>query len=112
MSGDRNMYIKKGRKYVPVGLWMEKDWLPDGIWMVLHKPGMVQKTNLLAYAKEYGIHKVGEIPTIDFTRMAGIEREVDAIAAIIANNTDKVYSDVARKILDYLTSKERDDGSN
>lgn len=105
MSSDGNIYIKEGRKYKPVGVSFPRDFLGDGIWMVRHRPGVSETTNLGYYGSQYGVHKIGEIPSIDFVTAAGVEARVDEIARIIGDDSKpRSHADTAREILWYLAT--------
>lgn len=105
MSSDGNIYIKEGRKYKPVGVSFPRDFLGDGIWMVRHRPGITETTNLGYYGSQYGVHKIGEIPSIDFVTAAGVEARVDEIAKIIRDDSKpRSHVDTAREILWYLAT--------
>lgn len=108
MSSDGNIYIKEGRKYKPVGVSFPREFLGDGIWMVRHRPGVSETTNLGYYGSQYGVHRIGEIPSIDFVTAAGVETRVDEIARIIGDDSKpRSHVDMAREILWHLaTTKE------
>lgn len=108
MSSDGNVYIKEGRKYKPVGVSFPREFLEDGIWMVRHRPGVTETINLGYYGSQYGVHKIGEIPSIDFVTTAGVEARVDEIARIIGDDSKpRSHADIAREILWHLaTTKE------
>ena len=61
-NDDNNVYIKRGRKYVPFGLRYNEQYLPDGIWYVRHYDGSYGHTNIDHYLS--GLYKVGELPEI------------------------------------------------
>lgn len=113
MSSDGNIYIKEGRKYKPVGVSFPREFLGDGIWMVRHRPGVTETVNLGYYGSQYGVHKIGEIPSIDFVTAAGVETRVDEIARIIGDDSKpRSHVDMAREILWHLaTTKEPGSGS-
>lgn len=108
MSSDGNIYIKEGRKYKPVGVSFPREFLGDGIWMVRHRPGVTETVNLGYYGSQYGVHKIGEIPSIDFVTAAGVEARVDEVARIIGDESKpRSLVDIAREILWHLaTTKE------
>ena len=56
-SSDDNVYIKRGRKYVPFGLRYNEGYLPDGIWYVRHFDNSYGHTNVDHYLS--GLYKVG-----------------------------------------------------
>lgn len=40
------VFIKKGRKYISIGLTYENDWLRNGLWLVNSNPGNKSITSL------------------------------------------------------------------
>ena len=59
-SKDDNVYIKRGRRYIPFGLRYYQNYLPDGIWYVRHFDNSYGHTNVDHYLS--GLYKVGDIP--------------------------------------------------
>lgn len=64
---DDRVYQKVGKRYEPIGLMYELNWLSDGIWVV-QKNGLL--FNAAIYAKEFGIIRVGDNKPADFSTMA------------------------------------------
>jgi len=49
---DKTYYIKKGRKYIPVGMHsIPTDHLPDGIWIIQSRPGTRSYHPILSFVK-------------------------------------------------------------
>lgn len=77
-SSDSNVYIKRGRKYVPFGLKYDEVYLPDGIWYVRHFDGISQCTNVDHYLS--GIYKVADVPPfIDVPQLCGTHSYVEYV---------------------------------
>lgn len=57
---DNNVYIKRGKKYVPFGLRYDERYLPDGIWFIHHDDHSAGHTNADHYLS--GLYKVGDVP--------------------------------------------------
>ena len=69
-SNDDNVYIKRGRKYIPIGLSCH-NYIPDGIWYVRHYDGSYGITNIDHYLS--GLYKVGELPdAIDIPKLCSM----------------------------------------
>ena len=69
-SSDDNVYIKRGKRYIPIGLYTER-YLPDGIWYVRHYDGSYGQTNVDHYLS--GLYKVGELPkAIDVPKLCSM----------------------------------------
>lgn len=62
MEEDNNVYVKKGRKYVPFGMRYNENYLPDGIWFVHHDECSCGHTNVDHYMS--GLFKVGDKPEL------------------------------------------------
>lgn len=60
MDSDNNVYIKRGKKYIPFGVRYNENYLPDGIWLARHFDLSYGKTNVDRYLS--GLYKVGECP--------------------------------------------------
>ena len=84
-----NVYKKVGRKYVPIGYRIEDNYLPDGLWLVRHKPHSTQMTNAGYLAQIYGMCKVGENATADLTKLADMEEYADVVSKVIFENENK-----------------------
>ena len=48
---DNTYYVKKGNKYIPVGIYSLNNDLPDGIWLVHRKPGSTSYHSILSRIK-------------------------------------------------------------
>lgn len=105
MENDNRIYRKAGKRYVPVGVSYTGHYLTDGIYLVRSTNHSVETSNLKYYA---GICRVGDVPVLDFTRIAAAVSEAGPIAEIIAGGGTPYERAV--KILDYLASKA--DGQN
>lgn len=73
-----NVYIKRGRKYIPFGLRYSEQYLPDGIWYVRHYDHSLGTANADHYLR--GIFKVGDAPEIvDIPRLCSMHTYVDYV---------------------------------
>lgn len=63
MEEDNNVYVKRGRKYVPFGVRYDEQYLPDGIWFVRHSDHSYGYTNIDNYIN--GLFRVGESPKLE-----------------------------------------------
>lgn len=69
-SNDDNVYIKRGGKYIPIGLRCH-NYIPDGIWYVRHFDNSYGHTNIDHYLS--GLYKVGELPeAIDIPKLCSM----------------------------------------
>ena len=70
---DSNVYYKKGKKYIPFGLYRSgHDYIPDGIWYVRHYDYSTGITNVDKYIA--GLCKVGEVPSrLDLPKLCSIQ---------------------------------------
>ena len=70
---DNNVYYKKGKKYIPFGLYRSgHDYIPDGIWYVRHYDYSTGITNVDKYIA--GLCKVGEVPSrLDIPKLCSIQ---------------------------------------
>jgi len=102
---DNTYYIKKGRKYIPVGIHsLPFDNIADGIWVVQRKPGSRSYTSIL-YRMNHNFSAFHDI-----TLHAESIETVEVIASIINDMIDKgefvIYNhsvyDVAEKISNKL----------
>ena len=101
---NRNVYKKVGRKYVPIGYRIEDYYLPDGLWLVRHKPYSTQMTNAGYLSQIYGMCKVGENATADLTKLADMEEYADVVLKTIFENENKTMTlqDLSRLIVKAL----------
>lgn len=78
-TSDDNVYIKRGRKYIPIGLSCH-NYMPDGIWYVRHYDNSYGHTNVDHYLS--GVYKVGELPDyIDIPKLCSMHSYVEYILA-------------------------------
>lgn len=81
MAEDRNVYVKEGGRYKPIGYWFtgHNDWLSEGVWVVTkheHSKGMTNGQ----YLKDiYGIDKVSDLTEVSFAEIGGLNKIVDEI---------------------------------
>ena len=99
-----NVYKKVGRKYVPIGYRIEDNYLPDGLWLVRHKPYSTQMTNAGYLSQIYGMCKVGENATADLTKLADMEEYADVVSKVMFENENKPMTrqDLSRLIVKAL----------
>jgi len=77
-SSDNNVYIKRGRKYVPFGVKHDEHYLPDGIWYVRHSDSSYGITNVDHYLS--GLYKVGDPPGfVDVPKLCSIHSYVEYV---------------------------------
>lgn len=77
-SNDDNVYIKRGRKYVPFGLRCHENYLPDGIWYVRHTDYSYGCTNVDHYLS--GLYRVGDLPEyVDVPKLCSIHSYVEYV---------------------------------
>ena len=75
---DNNVYIKRGKKYVPFGVRYDEQYLPDGIWYVRHTEHSCGHTNVDHYLS--GLFKVGENPkAIDIPKLCSMQAYSDYV---------------------------------
>ena len=76
-SNDDNVYIKRGRKYIPIGLSCH-NYIPDGIWYVRHFDNSYGHTNVDHYLS--GLYKVGDVPEYpDIPQLCGLHSYVEYV---------------------------------
>ena len=103
MEKDSNIYIKEGRKYIPIGYEWESNhrWLGEGIWLVSkHKAGISTKNG--NYLKEtYGLDKVGDIPEFSFAEIGAVDKVTEEIVTGCAEKLKSAtnYSELVSRIL-------------
>lgn len=77
-SNDDNVYIKRGRKYIPFGMRYDENYIPDGIWYVRHFDGSSGYTNIDHYLS--GLYRVGDVPEpIDVPKLCSIHSYVEYV---------------------------------
>lgn len=97
---DLNVYKKVGRRYVPLGLKIDDNYLNDGIWIVRHKQGSTQITRGDYLAQSYGLIKAGELSKIDLPILGALEEYAEVIAHTIGNMQGQMTNiDIARRIV-------------
>ena len=108
---DDRVYQKVGKRYEPIGLMYELNWLSDGIWVV-QKNGLL--FNAAIYAKEFGIIRVGDNKPADFSTMASqynlYKKLIDLLQLQHAKVEDNIMyypaaQDIAKQIMQLLNSK-------
>ena len=108
---DDRVYQKVGKRYEPIGLMYELNWLSDGIWVV-QKNGLL--FNAAIYAKEFGIIRVGDNKPADFSTMASqynlYEKLIDLMLRQLSKLEDDIIyypeaQDIAKQIMQLLNSK-------
>lgn len=76
-SNDDNVYIKRGRKYIPIGLSCH-NYIPDGIWYVRHFDNSYGHTNVDHYLS--GLYRVGDVPEpIDVPKLCSTHSYVEYV---------------------------------
>ena len=79
-NSDNNVYVKRGRKYVPFGRRYDEQYLPDGIWYVHHSEHSSGATNVDHYLE--GLFRVGDPPKmIDVPKLCAMKTYVDYVLA-------------------------------
>lgn len=87
-----NIYIKHGKKYIPIGFIGGLEVARDGIYMVKHKPGSRSMVNLGWAAEAYGLMKIGEIPFWDMARAASLEMYAEELGRLLVGDETKYMS--------------------
>ena len=108
---DDRVYQKVGKRYEPIGLFYDRDWLTDGVWVV-QSNGLL--FNAIIYAKEFGIVRVGDNKPADFSTMAVqynlYKNLIDLLQRQQAKVQDNIMyypaaQDIAKQIMQLLNSK-------
>ena len=77
-SNDDNVYIKRGRKYIPFGMRYDENYISDGIWYVRHFDSSYGCTNIDHYLS--GLYRVGDVPEpIDVPKLCSIHSYVEYV---------------------------------
>lgn len=73
---DRNVYVKKGGKFEPMGVLTGDSYLPDGLWYVHHYDYRYSTTSA-----EYiqGLFRMGGADIPEIEKICGLEEYVQAI---------------------------------
>lgn len=100
MEEDRNVYKEVGRKYVPIGMKLDDNWLNDGIWVVRHRDGCKSITRGDYLADSYGLIKAGELAKVDLPMLGGLEEYAEAVASTIGKLEGQLANiAIARRIV-------------
>ena len=110
-----DIYRKVGRKYIPFGIGCDMSRLPEGIYAVYKTRYGSSCCNLDFYGNNsYRLAKVGDIPDIDLSTVAGLEKRwLDVVTDAINESMEERLSiaDTARRILSaIMNEKAREDG--
>lgn len=112
MTKDENIYRKKGRKYVPVGICEPINWIPDGIWLVRSAEHSKRRTNMKWLSELYGFNKLGDIPMCNFVQIADMENYVDAVSKVLLEHDAYpkgiCIDDLSRKVIQAMFSVNKD----
>lgn len=74
---DDNVYFKKGNgRYEPIGVRVNRDYLPDGIYYIRHHEHGRSTTSVPYLA---GVFRIGDATKIDIPTICGLEDMVDKI---------------------------------
>ena len=109
-----DVYRKVGRRYIPFGVGCDMSRLPEGIYAVYKTRSGSECCNIDFYGhNSYRIAKVGEIPDIDLSIIAGLEKRwIDVVTDAINDSIGESLSiaDTARRILSAIVNeKTRED---
>ena len=108
---DNRVYQKVGKRYEPIGLFYDRDWLTDGVWVV-QSNGLLFNANI--YAREFGIIRVGDNKPADFSTMAAQYNLYEKLVFLLLRQLAKVEDnimyylsapDIAKQIMQLLNSK-------
>ena len=108
---DNRVYQKVGNRYEPIGLFYDRGWLTDGVWVV-QSNGLL--FNATIYAKEFGIIRVGDNKPADFSTMAAQYNLYEKLVSLLQRQLAKVEDnimyylsapDIAKQIMQLLNSK-------
>ena len=79
-TADDNVYYRRGKRYIPLGLTYKPHYLPDGIWYVRHFDHSYGHTNVDHYLS--GMYRVGDIPEyVDIPKLCSTHSYVEYILA-------------------------------
>lgn len=107
-----DVYVKKGRKYVPIGMTSgDRGYLPEGIYAVMRRPGVTMTVNLRGVSDIYGLYKVSDVPHVDLSMVAGLERHVDMLAKGLMelDGEPLSYADKARRLMALMVEISKED---
>lgn len=114
---DNNIYIKDGKRYTPIGITFNQDWLHDGIWYVRHYDHSRRITNFKHISNLCGIKKISECP--EKINVKKIIQQYDLAEDILSseefNNwlTDQInvgytITDLVHKIIEIIINKNKE----
>ena len=72
----RNVYVKNGRKYIPFGVSVDEQYIPDGIYYIRHLDHGRATT---AVSHMTGLFKLGDTKHIDIPEVCGLQDVCDKI---------------------------------
>lgn len=102
---DTNIYIKKGRKYKPIGIYLNNkhDYLTEGVWVV-HKNTYSSSITNGDYIKElFNIDKMSNLVKMPFAELGGMHKIANEIASRFPKEkTCKNFTEVVHTILRLL----------
>lgn len=90
---NNNIYIKKGKKYIPVGIrGIQDEYLMDGLYLVRHEPGCRKIDNVNWLSGIYGLIRLTD-SNINFTDLSKICTFKD-LEETITNALSEAYNKV------------------
>ena len=102
---DKNIYVKEGRKYKPIGFYFQSnnEWLTEGVWLVLNKR-YGKETIKGDYLKSlFGIDKMSDLKNISFAELGDIHKTADEILSRLSKiNIDNSISGIVHTTLRLL----------
>lgn len=108
---DDRVYHKVGNRYEPIGLFYDRDWITDGVWVVMNN--RLSYLNAAHYAREFGIIRVGDNKPADFSTMAAQYNLYEKLVSLLQRQLAKVEDnimyylsapDIAKQIMQLLNS--------
>ena len=109
---DNRVFQKVGRRYEPIGYFYYRDWLSDGVWVVMNNRSSY--LNATHYAQEFGIVRVGDNKPADFSTMASQYNLYEKLIDLLQHQQVKVDGcfmhypaahDIAKQIMQLLNNK-------
>ncbi len=88
---DNTVFKKIGRRYVPIGQFLEREWLSDGLWLVRAQGSRITDANYLF--NKAGIFKVGEVPNLHLPEMGAMQDYIDFAHKKLNEYKDKKTDD-------------------
>lgn len=109
-----NIYIKHGKKYIPIGFVGGLDVVHDGIYMVKHSPSSKSIVNLGWASEAYGLMRMGDIPFWDIARAASLEMYAEELSRLLTSDETKYMSiaEASRYIIGKLFKLAEDEKEN